>query len=29
MTEPVGRFSAVHTINRGLEEAPILRQGLG
>ncbi|MET0460044.1 MAG: ABC transporter ATP-binding protein [Ilumatobacteraceae bacterium] len=29
MTEPVGRFSAVHTINRGLEEAPSLRQGLG
>ncbi|HEY3484158.1 MAG TPA: ABC transporter transmembrane domain-containing protein, partial [Ilumatobacteraceae bacterium] len=29
MTEPVGRFSAVHTIGRGLEEAPVLRQGLG
>ena len=28
MTEPVGRFSAVHTINRGLQEAPVLRQGL-
>jgi len=26
--EPIGRFSAVHTINRGLEEAPVLRQGL-
>jgi putative ABC transport system ATP-binding protein len=24
-----GRFSAVHTINRGLQEAPVLRQGLG
>jgi putative ABC transport system ATP-binding protein len=29
VTEPVGRFSAVHTINRGLQEAPVLRQGLG
>jgi len=29
MGEPVGRFSAVHTINRGLREAPVLRQGLG
>ncbi len=29
MTEPVGRFSAVRTINRGLQEAPVLRQGLG
>ncbi len=28
MTEPVGRFSATTTIGRGLEEAPILRQGL-
>lgn len=28
MDEPIGRFSAVHTINRGLEEAPVLRQGL-
>src|SRR5687767_9714812 len=28
VTEPVGRFTAVHTINRGLQEAPILRQGL-
>jgi ABC-type multidrug transport system fused ATPase/permease subunit len=26
--EPIGRFSAVHTINRGLKEAPVLRQGL-
>ncbi len=26
---PPPRFSAVHTIGRGLEEAPILRQGLG
>ena len=25
----MGRFSAVHTIGRGLEEAPVLRQGLG
>jgi ATP-binding cassette, subfamily B, bacterial len=29
VTEPVGRFSAVGTIGRGLEEAPVLRQGLG
>ncbi len=32
MTEPVGRFAAggtIGTIGRGLEEAPILRQGLG
>jgi putative ABC transport system ATP-binding protein len=29
MTEPMGRFSATTTIGRGLEEAPILRQGLG
>ncbi len=29
MTEPIGRFSGVHTINRGLQEAPVLRQGLG
>jgi ATP-binding cassette, subfamily B, bacterial len=28
MSEPIGRFSAVHTINRGLREAPVLRQGL-
>jgi len=28
VTEPIGRFSAVHTINRGLQEAPVLRQGL-
>jgi putative ABC transport system ATP-binding protein len=27
--EPVGRFGAAHTINRGLQEAPVLRQGLG
>jgi ATP-binding cassette subfamily B protein len=26
--EPVGRFGAAHTINRGLQEAPVLRQGL-
>ena len=26
--EPIGRFAAVHTINRGLQEAPVLRQGL-
>ena len=25
----MGRFSAVHTIGRGLQEAPVLRQGLG
>jgi putative ABC transport system ATP-binding protein len=29
MSEPMGRFSAVHTIGRGLQEAPVLRQGLG
>jgi putative ABC transport system ATP-binding protein len=29
MSEPIGRFSAVGTIGRGLEEAPILKQGLG
>lgn len=29
MTEPIGRFSATSTIGRGLEEAPVLRQGLG
>jgi hypothetical protein len=29
MSEPMGRFSAVRTIGRGLEEAPVLRQGLG
>ena len=29
MDEPVGRFGAAHTINRGLQEAPVLRQGLG
>ena len=29
MTEPIGRFSAVNAIGRGLEEAPVLRQGLG
>ncbi|MGI9053899.1 MAG: ABC transporter ATP-binding protein [Ilumatobacteraceae bacterium] len=28
MNEPIGRFAAVHTINRGLHEAPVLRQGL-
>ncbi|WP_133870814.1 ABC transporter ATP-binding protein [Ilumatobacter fluminis] len=28
MTEPIGRFSASGTIGRGLQEAPILRQGL-
>ena len=28
MSEPIGRFAAVHTINRGLHEAPVLRQGL-
>ena len=27
-TEPVGRFSATTAIGRGLEEAPVLRQGL-
>ncbi|MEO6572099.1 MAG: ABC transporter ATP-binding protein [Ilumatobacteraceae bacterium] len=29
MTEPMGRFSATSAIGRGLEEAPVLRQGLG
>ncbi|WP_116996181.1 ABC transporter ATP-binding protein [Desertimonas flava] len=29
LAEPVGRFSAARTIGRGLEEAPVLRQGLG
>ena len=29
VTEPIGRFSAARTIGRGLEEAPVLRQGLG
>ncbi|CAN5670036.1 ABC transporter ATP-binding protein [soil metagenome] len=29
MSEPIGRFSAVHTIGRGLDAAPVLRQGLG
>jgi putative ABC transport system ATP-binding protein len=29
MTEPLGRFSAMSTIGRGLEAAPALRQGLG
>lgn len=29
MTEPIGRFSATGTIGRGLQEAPVLRQGLG
>jgi ATP-binding cassette subfamily B protein len=29
MTEPMGRFSATTTIGRGLEEAPVLRHGLG
>ncbi len=28
MTEPMGRFSATTAIGRGLEEAPVLRQGL-
>ncbi|MCB0967443.1 MAG: hypothetical protein KDB37_11460, partial [Ilumatobacter sp.] len=28
MTEPIGRFSATATVGRGLQEAPILRQGL-
>ena len=28
MTEPIGPFSATSTIGRGLEEAPVLRQGL-
>src|SRR3990170_8316868 len=29
VSEPVGRFGAVQTINRGLAAAPVLRQGLG
>jgi ATP-binding cassette, subfamily B, bacterial len=29
VTEPVGRFSTVDAIGRGLQEAPVLRQGLG
>ena len=29
VTEPVGRFGAVHTIGRGLEVAPVLKQGIG
>lgn len=29
MTEPSGRFTATGTIQRGLHEAPVLRQGLG
>ena len=29
VTEPMGRFSATTAISRGLEEAPVLRQGLG
>ncbi len=29
MTEPVGRSTATGTIQRGLHEAPVLRQGLG
>jgi putative ABC transport system ATP-binding protein len=29
LNEPSGRFSATTTIGRGLEQAPILRQGLG
>lgn len=29
LSEPTGRFSAVHTLSRGLAEAPVLRQGLG
>lgn len=28
MTEPIGRFSATSTIGRGLDEAPVLKQGL-
>ncbi len=27
MTEPMGRWSSVHTINRGVQEAPALRTG--
>ena len=29
MSEPMGRFTAVGAIGRGLDEAPVLRQGLG
>lgn len=29
MSEPMGRFTAANAIGRGLEEAPVLRQGLG
>jgi ATP-binding cassette, subfamily B, bacterial len=29
VTEPMGRFTAVGAIGRGLDEAPVLRQGLG
>ncbi len=29
MNEPIGRFSTVSAIGRGLEEAPVLRSGLG
>lgn len=29
MIEPTGRFSATSAIGRGLQEAPVLRQGLG
>ncbi len=29
MTEPMGRFTAVDAIGRGLQEAPVLRQGIG
>ncbi len=28
MSEPMGRFTAANAIGRGLEEAPVLRQGL-
>lgn len=28
MSEPVGRFSAAHAVRRGLQAAPVLRQGL-
>ncbi|MCU1503074.1 MAG: putative transporter permease/ATP-binding protein, partial [Ilumatobacteraceae bacterium] len=29
MTEPISRWTAVHTIGRGVEEAPALRSGFG
>jgi ATP-binding cassette subfamily B protein len=29
VTEPISRWSAVHTIGRGVEEAPALRHGFG